>query len=181
MTTTTESPDGLAALCSQVNESTAKALLRIMSRGALAPGDPLIGQDTEGTELWFLLSGTYEVLLRQDDAVLSLGTLGAKSWVGEASFIDGRPTGAEVRAKTAGTALGLSRDRFDELLALNPKAGSELLRQLCVVLAQRIHASNSGLIEEPESGHFVLEAERPEPRKGPLAFLSQLFGGKHNV
>lgn len=168
-----------AALRDQVHEEAAAALARVMRPRVLEAGEDLVGHGISTTDLFFLLSGTWEVFLEEGATRLHLGHLEAGTWVGEAAFLNDQPTGAVVRAVSAGQAAALSRVRFHELMALNPRVTSELMRQLCLVLAQRVHSSNAGLIEHTSGGEYVLTADTDEADGGVLSFLSRLFGGQH--
>lgn len=168
-----------AALRDQVHADAAAALARVMRPRVVAAGEDLVGHGIATTDLFFLMSGRWEVFLEEGATRLHLGHLEAGTWVGEAAFLNDQPTGAVVRAVTAGQAASLSRVRFHELMSINPRISSELMRQLCLVLAQRVHSSNAGLIEHDQGGDYVLTPEAPDEHGGVLAFLSKLFGGQH--
>ncbi len=164
------------ALERQVGAEAAQVLLRHMHARGLDVGEVLVDEGSSGEAVYLVLSGELSVELEQDGRHLLVCNLGPETWVGEASFLDGAATGAIVRARTVSTVLTLDQQRFHELISLRPETGAALVRCLCRVLAQRIHATNKSLLKQVSPDTFALsqpEVDRPDL----LGFLRGVFGG----
>ena len=166
------------ALASQIADATCAAMAPFVEVRSLSKGEPLIREDWGTDVLYTVMDGSLEVVLEEPEGRMLVGQIGRGTFVGEASFLDqGAPT-ATVRATTACRLLTLRRADFEKLCVAHPKAGADLIRALCVVLAKRVNNSASGLLEQVSEETFNLR--QPEVRTGPFAqLLARLSGGRH--
>ncbi len=64
----------------------------------LSPGEYLIRENEESSEMYLLQKGTVAILKRQGDAEKQIGTIYSGELVGEMSFLDRSPRSASVKA-----------------------------------------------------------------------------------
>ena len=64
------------------------------------------------------------------------------------AVIDNYPRSASVRAKTKGSLLTLSRDRFDVLLDQHPYTGIKLLRSIARFLCANLRKTSSAVVDQ---------------------------------
>ena len=112
--------------------------LERLARGAdsrlYAPGEDIIRQGDQGTELFALLGGEAVVLLQSPGREpTEVARLVAGSVVGEMSLVTGEPRSATVRAVTACECVVVGHAAFREVLATN----LELAERISDVLASR--------------------------------------------
>lgn len=167
-----------AALAEHVDATTAELLLEHMQQRHLQPGQPLVAPGWPTDVLYYLLAGELDVMLEQPGGTVRVGHIEARTWVGEAAFIDGGEATATVLATTPVHLLALRRADFDALCAAHPRAGGQLLHTLCTVLATRVQSSSSGVFERVDDGTFTLA--RPTVQQGPwMGLLARLTGATH--
>ena len=75
-------------------------------------GDLLIREGEQGDRAYVLESGSVEILIQRDGALIQIGTRGAGSIIGEMAMIDDRPRTATVRALEDCQVMEISRDDF---------------------------------------------------------------------
>jgi CRP-like cAMP-binding protein len=102
-------------------------------------GDPVSGFRVfshEGVDMHVVLAGSAEVRVNGH----TVGTLGAGSYFGELSLIDGKPRSADVLAGPAGmTTFALAKWSFDDILKAHPEVAVPMLR----VVAGRLRRAES--------------------------------------
>jgi len=172
-------PDATEALQRHVSPQTAALLAERMTARDLTPDEALVGAGWPSTVLYLVLDGALDVVLEEVEGRVLVGHIGADTWVGEAGFLDRRGATATVLATAPTHLLALPRSDFDELCTHHPAAASDLLRALTELLASRILASSSGLLEEVSDHTFTLT--HPAVTAGPFKrLLASLFGGHSN-
>jgi tetratricopeptide (TPR) repeat protein len=123
-----------------------KTLYTRCEERAFTPGTTLIEQGAAGQALFILIAGEYEVRRRAESGeVKAIAMLGPGSYVGEMSLIDDAPTSAEVVAKTAGTALVVSKDSFHAFLNANDHVALRVYRVFVQTMCTRLRAANEKL------------------------------------
>jgi CRP-like cAMP-binding protein len=101
-------------------------------------GDYLIRAGQVDRSLFILLSGSVAVTREQDKEQVELARFTEGEVIGEIAFFDGAPRSADVRATSDGTAVRISRDKFEYLSAWEPDLARTLLLDLGSVLAARL-------------------------------------------
>ncbi len=165
------------ALAHHFSPGTAALLIAGSEVRSLEDGQRLVDAGWPHSVLYFVLEGFLDVVLEEQGGTLKLGRIGPETCVGEAGFIDGKGATATVISAGPSRLLALRRDRFDSLCAEQPAAAAELLRVICKVVADRIHQSSSGLLQQASDHSFSVT--HPKAEVGPLAaLLARLFGGR---
>ncbi|MAM62456.1 cyclic nucleotide-binding domain-containing protein [uncultured Maritimibacter sp.] len=108
-------------------------------------GDYLIRAGQIDRSLFILLSGTVAVTQEQDGDLVELARFTEGDVIGEIAFFDGAPRSADVRAESDGTAVRISRDKFEYLSAWEPDLARTLLLDLGSVLAARLRETTQAL------------------------------------
>ena len=106
-----------------------------------AAGQVLIRNGDVDDSFYILSEGTVEVILPGKDAAFTTIIEGAV--FGEMAFFDCLPRSATIRAKTAGTAIRLSRDGYTRLSGWEPALARTIVLDLGKVLALRLRATNA--------------------------------------
>lgn len=117
-----------------------KALYRICTLQAFAPGTHLIEPGQPGKGLFVFVDGQVEVFGGSDANARLLNTLGVGAYVGEISLLQDGPTSARVTARTQVKALFISRDAFLHYLYSSPNAALRIYRLFTLNLADRVRA-----------------------------------------
>lgn len=87
----------------------------------LNPGDFLLHEGEESSEMYYLQSGTLAVFKRKGDKENQIGTIISGELVGEMSFLDKQPRSASVKAMTESTLLVVPHAKLEKTLEELPK------------------------------------------------------------
>ncbi len=109
-------------------------ILKIAGSRLFRAGDELVRVGDKDDSFYILTRGEVEVCI--GDKVLA--TIPEGSVFGEISFFDGALRSATIRAKTAGTAIRLTREELDSLAAWEPEIARKILFDLGRILAMRL-------------------------------------------
>jgi CRP-like cAMP-binding protein len=111
-----------------------KALAPYLAVRFLRTGEALMEEGDRARELFILADGELDVSVGGSTfAKLLPGTV-----VGEGTFFSGEPRSATVTPSVPGIAWGLHWDRFQSLMAEQPKLAANLATGLAAVLAVRM-------------------------------------------
>lgn len=75
-------------------------------------GDILLREGDPGDSAYLLESGSVEILIQRDDALIQIGTRGPGSIIGEMAMIDDKPRTATIRALEDCHVMEISREDF---------------------------------------------------------------------
>ena len=104
----------------------------------LAPGDSLFAEGDPGTEMFVLLEGSVNVVIKNR----VIENLGVGSLIGEMALIDESPRAASVVATTPCRLARINLRRFHFLVQQNPFFASHVMK----VLVERIRRMNQQLV-----------------------------------
>ncbi len=96
----------------------------------LNPGDFLLHEGEESTEMYYLQSGSLAVLKRKGDTVQQIGTIISGELVGEMSFLDKHPRSASVKAISESVLVIVPHEKLEATLNGLPKWFTALLHTL---------------------------------------------------
>jgi CRP-like cAMP-binding protein len=105
----------------------------------LNPGDVLLYEGQESTEMYYVQSGTLAVLKRKGDKENQIGTIITGELVGEMSFLDKKPRSATVKAMTESVLIVIPHEMLESTLGNLPKWFTALLH----TLLERLRKANS--------------------------------------
>ncbi len=86
----------------------------------LASGDFLLHEGEESINMYYLVSGTLNVIKRKGDRTLTIGSIIAGELVGEMSFLDRAPRSATVQALSDCTLIVIPHENFEATLEKLP-------------------------------------------------------------
>lgn len=96
----------------------------------LNPGDYLLREGEESSEMYYLQSGTLAVFKRKGDKEHQIGSIIAGELVGEMSFLDKHPRSASVKAVTESILVIVPHEKLEATLNGLPKWFTALLHTL---------------------------------------------------
>ncbi|AUN98470.1 hypothetical protein DOM21_08810 [Bacteriovorax stolpii] len=96
----------------------------------LNPGDYLLREGEESTEMYYLQSGTLSVFKRKGDKEHQIGSIISGELVGEMSFLDKHPRSASVKAVTECVLVIVPHEKLEATLNGLPKWFTALLHTL---------------------------------------------------
>ncbi len=96
----------------------------------------LFEQGDPSDSTYLVMRGDVEVLAGSGEDVVVAGVLGANELVGEMGVLANAPRSATIRAHGQVVALRIEADMFLDLLAENPSAALDVMRQLSGKLAR---------------------------------------------
>lgn len=105
----------------------------------LIPGQYLLHEGEESTEMYYLQSGSLAVLKRKGDREQQIGTIIAGELVGEMSFLDKHPRSASVKAISESILVVVPSDKLEQTLQGLPKWFTALL----FTLLDRLRKANA--------------------------------------
>ena len=88
---------------------------------SLGPGDYLLHEGEESTEMYYLQSGTLAVFKRKGDREIQIGVVSSGELVGEMSFLDKNPRSASVKALTESVLVKIPDDKLEHTIENLPK------------------------------------------------------------
>ena len=122
-----------------LTDSQRSEFLDLAGRHVFDPGETILHEGRETRSLWFILSGTCEVLKtlpNGDERVLA--TLEAGALFGEMSFFSPAPHSASVRAVTDCVVLRMGAENWETLEKIGLRPAYMIARQTAAVMSDRL-------------------------------------------
>lgn len=148
----------------------AEALMARMTRVDVKPGGAVVHEGSTERVLWFVHTGSLEVVAAGRDGDAVVATVSPGHWVGEISLLDGGAASATVRAASDAALLRLDEDALLALREEHPDVAVALLRSLSQELVDRIRDSDQRL-------RSALDAPAPAGTSPFASLVGFLFGG----
>jgi glutaminase len=125
------------------DEAELKLLEERMSSISHAAGETIIQTGSCADELFVVISGSVEVLLRIDEnRSQRLDVFSPGMSFGELAFLDGSPRSADIVAVAPVTCRVINRSFFDELGTEHPLLKSKILNRIALQLCDRLRQAN---------------------------------------
>ncbi len=134
-----------------LSEEQARTLLKTGTVLRCEPGDRLVGEGEPQQELFVVLEGVAEVWRQHDDHRLSLALLQRGAVFGEMGFLGRARRSADVIAVTPMQVLVLTQAFLNRSIRHQPDAAALLLRNLSMVLAERLAQTTDRLWQLSQS------------------------------
>jgi CRP-like cAMP-binding protein len=115
-----------------------KTLAKAGSVKRFDAGTVLFREGDEGDEMYFILSGSVEVLDGNEQA---LATIGAGEMFGEMSLVERMPRSATVRVLDTLTALIINSQNFEKVIAWEPAVAFRIMQ----ALSKRVRQLNQSI------------------------------------
>lgn len=102
-------------------------------------GDKLVEQGQPQGYLHLLMEGELRAVAATEGLLLTLGYVHPGECVGEMALLEPvKSAFANVIAQSSAKVWAIQRDDFDEFLKQNPAAGAKILREIAVLISQRL-------------------------------------------
>ena len=159
-----------------LSDSQRREFLGLAGRHRFAAGETILHEGRETRCLWFILSGSCEVVkAAPDGGERVLAALEAGALFGEMSFFSPAPHSASVRATTDCVVLRMNRENWVKLEQIGLRPAFMIARQTAAVMSDRLRRMDEWVTRAL--------ADTPDPRARAVRadewddFRSKLFGG----
>jgi len=129
-------------LAREFSEEQLDQLVAIAEVRTFADGEPILRQFEQNQDVFILASGRAEILTVIGDTI---GTVRPGMPLGEMSFLDGRPRSVSVLSEGDSEVVVLPADTFRKILDDRPDIELTTLRNMSVVLCERLRAANNNI------------------------------------
>lgn len=140
-----------------------------------APKEWLVEHDQQGTDVYFLVSGSVRVLIMTGpDREVILADIQAGGFFGELAAIDGKARSAGIVARTNATVACMPAAVFRDMFRGNAEVSEALVKRLALQvrqLTQRIHEFNALQVKHRIYAE-LLRLSRPAPEDKRRALVS---------
>jgi CRP-like cAMP-binding protein len=134
------------ALANELGPVNLNTLLAATTVLELPVGRKVIRDRMPVDALYVILEGRVRISVEEFGQSITLGQLGPGEWLGEVSVLSGELLASStVTTETPVKFLRLRHQAFEELIATNEEIASVLLRQLVLMLADRLRKSGATL------------------------------------
>ncbi len=109
-------------------------------------GEYLFEKEQPGTAMFIIKSGLVKIVIAgRADEETELATIHPEDFLGELALLDDTPRSASAKAVEKTEALAFFREDLNELLETHPAIGSKIMRDLAIIIGQRLKACNEQL------------------------------------
>jgi CRP-like cAMP-binding protein len=130
-----------------MDKDAAKRLTAYLEKRQLKPDEPLIQQDDEANDLYFVQIGQLSIFLESDDGQrLRLRTMTMGTLVGEISFYLNTKRSATVIADMFSVVYRLSAVAMEEMKTKDPELVIALNELIIRILANRLVSTNQAMV-----------------------------------
>jgi CRP-like cAMP-binding protein len=129
-------------LAQDLGPANTEILVRSTTPLELPAGRKIIRDRMPVDSLFLILSGEVSITVEEGGKAIQLGSVGAGQWLGEVSVLSGDLLASStVTSSLPVKLLRLRHEKFEQLISSNYAIASVLLRQLVVMLADRLRLS----------------------------------------
>ncbi len=114
-----------------------------------APGEALVAEDTDASDLFLVWDGNLDITQRTRSGERKLAEIGPGAIFGEVSLLDPGPATANVVTEQGCAVLRLSRIRFDALRRAHPEVATILVEEVVRALRAKFAEASARLGESP--------------------------------
>lgn len=126
-----------------LNDAEAGALVQLASVIRKKKGEIIVKENAPGDALYIVLSGMVRVAKLDLGKVVEIAKLKSGEVFGEISLLDEMVTSASVIADATTDLAVIRRGDFAKLLQSNAVLSAKVYRAFCLVLAERLRATNN--------------------------------------
>jgi CRP/FNR family transcriptional regulator, cyclic AMP receptor protein len=136
----------LCPLFQRLTDRELKKVSRIIYERRYQAGEYLFEKEQPGTAMFIIKSGLVKVVIHgPDDDETVLATINPEDFLGELALLDDTPRSASAKAVEKTEALAFFREDLNDLLQTFPSIGSKILKELSIIIGQRLKAANEQL------------------------------------
>lgn len=124
-----------------------QALAAVAAQKNYGVGAVLCHEGEVGDRCYLLLCGSVDVFKTVDGQGKQVATLGPGDFVGQLALVDGAPRSASVVVRQAVTALVLTADLFDAMLAAATPVALRMQKRVAIALVAQLRDTTSYYVE----------------------------------
>lgn len=108
-------------------------------------GETIVEESNTGHEMYIIIDGEVQVILKREDTLLVLAKLGPGGFVGDMALLTDHPRSATVKALTKCTTLIFRKELLDSMMEEYPSTMGKFLKALAEELCDRIQNANENV------------------------------------
>ena len=167
------------ALAEELGPANLEILLSATTPLELPANRKIIRDRMPVDSLFLILEGKVAISVEANKRAIKLGELGPGEWLGEVSVLSGELLASStVTTEAPSRFLRLRHEKFDELIWKHAEVSGVLLRQLVLMLADRLRKLGATLKQPPPVQ--TVEANEADPTPSNFKgrnWLESFFGG----
>jgi CRP/FNR family transcriptional regulator, cyclic AMP receptor protein len=109
-------------------------------------GEYLFEKGQPGTAMFIIKTGLVKVVVPGHESEVELATIHPEDFLGELALLDDTPRSASAKATEKTEALAFFREDLSELIETYPVIAVKIMRDLSIIIGQRLKASNEQLM-----------------------------------
>jgi CRP/FNR family transcriptional regulator, cyclic AMP receptor protein len=109
-------------------------------------GEYLFEKGQPGTAMFIIKTGQVKVVVPGHDSEVELATINPEDFLGELALLDDTPRSASAKAAEKTETLAFFREDLSELVETYPSIAVKIMRDLAIIVGQRLKASNEQLM-----------------------------------
>ena len=178
--TTAEFSARFPALAEELGPANLGSLLTATTSVELPARRKIIRDRMPVDSLYLILDGKVSISVEANKRAIKLGELGPGEWLGEVSVLSGELLASStVTTDTPVRLLRLRHEKFEELILRNAEVSGVLLRQLVLMLADRLRKSGATLKQPPPVETLAVDGSEADPTPSNVRgrnWLETFFG-----
>ena len=120
-----------------------KIISKLVYRRVYHSGEYIFQMHQPGAAMFIVKRGSVNILLPGPEQTETLlATLGAGTFFGELALLDNSPRSATAKSAETTETITFFRSEFNRLLNMYPSVGIKVMKQLALIIGQRLKATN---------------------------------------
>ena len=125
-----------------------KKLSRLVYERNYKPDEYLFREGNPGSGMFIIKNGSISIeRTSKSGEIMHLAILSSGDFVGELALLDDSPRSASARCKMNTTIVAFFRQDFFNLIAREPSLGSKILKELAIMIGDRLKETNEALLK----------------------------------
>ncbi len=108
-------------------------------------GEYLFEKEQPGTAMFIIKTGQVKIVVPGNESETELATIYPEDFLGELALLDDTPRSASAKAAEKTEALAFFREDLGELVQTYPVIAVKIMRDLAIIIGQRLKAANEQL------------------------------------
>jgi CRP/FNR family transcriptional regulator, cyclic AMP receptor protein len=129
-----------------LNNKELKKVSALIYERSYQAGEYLFEKGQPGTAMFIIKSGQIKVVVPGSESEMELATINPEDFLGELALLDDTPRSASAKAVEKTEALAFFREDLNELVETYPVIAVKIMRDLAIIIGQRLKASNDQLL-----------------------------------
>ena len=108
-------------------------------------GETIVEESNIGQEMYIIVEGEVQVILKREDTLLVLAKLGPGGFVGDMSLLTEHPRSATVKSLSKCKTLIFKREYLESIMEKYPSTSAKFLKAIAEELCERIQNANENV------------------------------------